>query len=1011
VSVPALVAAFCLASVSTALAAPAKSAKLSLSPTLHSYGTVVVGQNSASQSFAVTNTGQGTSGPVSVTVTGTNAADFVVDANSCTGTLAAGDACSVSVHFAPAASGSRKATLSISATPGGTVTAALQGTGTQAQLVMSPTSFQYGTITVGATSASQTFTVTNTGGGASGPVSVAITGANAGDFTQASSTCGAAIPAGSSCAVKVVFAPSATGTRSATLTATASPGGSASAKLTGSGAARALLAITPSTFDFGPVVVGSSSDAKTFTVTNTGQGTSGTLTVGLGGTDAANFVIDSTTCGAKLAIGASCTVSVHFTPPAAKADTATLSAVASPGGTATAALQGTGATPANLSIAPATFDFGNVVAGSSSGDQSFTVTNTGQGTSGPVSVSLSGANQADFSVDSTTCGAALPGGGTCTVSVQYAPAAAGAGTATLSATASPGGTATSALQGTGITPAALSIAPATFDFGPTAAGADSSQQSFTVTNTGQGTSGPVTVALNGSDAADFVIDSNTCGDALPGGGTCTVAVHFTAGSVGTLTASLTATATPGGAAAAALQGEGLAPASLSINPTFFNFGQVPEGTFSAGESFVVTNTGQSPSGTVSVSLGGPDSFEFIIRSTTCTSGLAAGASCTVTVAFEPFFTGFAEADVSAVASPGGNAAAIMQGDGIIPAHFNISSPSDFGNVVVGTSTTDQTITVTNNGGQTSGVVSAVLGGADPADFTVDTDTCTAALAPGQSCAVTVHFTPAALGGRSATITVSASPGGSQAVNLHGTGVNILMVAPAAFTFPNQPVGTTSATAEDFVLTNFGTSPLSSFTVTASDSTHFPITADTCTGATLNHNDSCKVSVTFNGADLGQFSSDMTASFVDGNQVTQSVNFQASGTAVTTQPDLATSMTVTSQTFDTGTVQITVANLDSSPSVATTMTINVDPTQDFSYSAGAGTDCTARSVNSFDSQFTCPVPVIPGARSITRTLTINNLSGNGPHLVQTDATTIMPGDTNPNNNTGFANVNLGCVVNC
>jgi hypothetical protein len=116
------------------------------------------------------------------------------------------------------------------------------------------------------------------------------------------------------------------------------------------------------------------------------------------------------------------------------------------------------------------------------------------------------------------------------------------------------------------------------------------------------------------------------------------------------------------------------------------------------------------------------------------------------------------------------------------------------------------------------------------------------------------------------------------------------------------------------------------------------------------------------------------------------------------------MTVLSQNFNNATVQITVANLGSDPSVPATMTINVHPTQAFSYSAGAGTDCTA-SGTGFDSQFTCPVPVIPGARTYTRTLTINNLSNQAPHFIQTDATTIMPGDTNPNNNTGFANVTL------
>ena len=70
-----------------ALAATPKPAKLSLSPASFQYGPVAVGTSSASQSFAVTNTGQSASGPISVVVTGANAADFAIDANSCAATL------------------------------------------------------------------------------------------------------------------------------------------------------------------------------------------------------------------------------------------------------------------------------------------------------------------------------------------------------------------------------------------------------------------------------------------------------------------------------------------------------------------------------------------------------------------------------------------------------------------------------------------------------------------------------------------------------------------------------------------------------------------------------------------------------------------------------------------------------------------------------------------------------------------------------------------------------------
>jgi len=124
-------------------------------------------------------------------------------------------------------------------------------------------------------------------------------------------------------------------------------------------------------------------------------------------------------------------------------------------------------------------------------------------------------------------------------------------------------------------------------------------------------------------------------------------------------------------------------------------------------------------------------------------------------------------------------------------------------------------------------------------------------------------------------------------------------------------------------------------------------------------------------------------------------------------DLATSMRVASENYTNASVTITVTNLGGTASVPATMTIDADPTQNFSYEAGAGTDCTAKFVNNYGvngSEFTCPVPggIAPGG-TYTRTLTIQNLSGQAPHYVQCSATTIMPGDTNSSNNTGYATV--------
>jgi hypothetical protein len=88
-----------------------------------------------------------------------------------------------------------------------------------------------------------------------------------------------------------------------------------------------------------------------------------------------------------------------------------------------------------------------------------------------------------------------------------------------------------------------------------------------------------------------------------------------------------------------------------------------------------------------------------------------------------------------------------------------------------------------------------------------------------------------------------------------------------------------------------------------------------------------------------------------------------------------------------------------------MSIDVHFVQLFSNITGAGTDCTA-SGSGQDDVFTCPVPSIPGGGTYTRDVTIQNISNQGPHYVQITATTTMPGDTDPSNNTAFTNVTIG-----
>jgi hypothetical protein len=109
-------------------------------------------------------------------------------------------------------------------------------------LGITPATFTFDDTEHGDTSAPQAFTVTNTGGAPSGVPAASITETNnpiPGDppgFVVVANGCTAALPAGGSCAVSVVFQPTSNANPqpyTAVLRVTASPGSEATASLTG----------------------------------------------------------------------------------------------------------------------------------------------------------------------------------------------------------------------------------------------------------------------------------------------------------------------------------------------------------------------------------------------------------------------------------------------------------------------------------------------------------------------------------------------------------------------------------------------------------------------------------------------------------------------------------------------------------------------------------------------------------------------------------------------------------
>ena len=586
------------------------------------------------------------SGAVIVTATARNAAGDNVGVGRAPATIVPGETITLELEFG------KDLTLTDGGMPDGEVP-------TEALLTITPTDTDYGLVVLGQ-SRSVTFTVQNGGQQSSGLVNLAVGGRDQANFTITSgSNCvGASLSAGASCTFDVVFNPSATGVSMGSVSATATPGGTATAMLTGTAAFGDALAMSPLSRDFGSIVLGSSSTATTFTVTNTGGIATPALTTAVSGTNAADFVISSNGCaGTMVGPGLTCTLAVTFTPGSAGARNATLT-VTSTGGNVAATLSGMGLAQAALTITPATQSLGNVVQNTAA-STTFTVRNTGGTATGALSVVRSGANAAE--VTTSGCTAALAAGASCTLTATLTPTTVGAKTATITVNGTPGGSAVATLTATAVAPGALTVTPTSASFGALLLNTDSGAQSFTVRNTGGAPTGVPTASLTGSAAGDYRFSANGCTAALAPNATCTVSIIFRPTLAGGRGAAFEITASPGGLASASLSGTGQRPAALSASATTQPFGTIDVGSSSTPFTWTISNTGDVPSGVPTLTPTGATT-QYVVTNN-CTAAIAAGGSCTIVVTFRPTTGGAANLSLSLTASPGGTVALSATGTG------------------------------------------------------------------------------------------------------------------------------------------------------------------------------------------------------------------------------------------------------------------------------------------------------------------------------------------------------------
>jgi hypothetical protein len=381
----------------------------------------------------------------------------------------------------------------------------------QPAMTLSATSFTFGPQAVSTLSAAQTLTITSSG---NSPVTISSLTVS-GDFVESDNCAGQTLAVAATCAVQLTFAPTATGTRTGLLTIFANvAGGQATVALTGTGTAPAAITLTPASLTFAATVVGQTSAAQNVVVANTG-GTPSPLSAPVLTGD---FQVTANTCASTLAAGASCTVSVAFTPTASGVRNGTL-AVADSAGTQTASLTGTGNAPATDALAPLVLTFAAQQVGTTSATQQVSLTN-----SGDVALTLvsAGISSGPFTAVSA-CGASLAARSTCAINVAFVPTATGAASGVLTVS-DQFHSQTVALSGSGLAPAGVSLTPvAGLVFGSIGVGLTSPAQTMTLTNNGG-------VALTISSltvSGDFQLASTTCGATLAPNAACTILIVFT----------------------------------------------------------------------------------------------------------------------------------------------------------------------------------------------------------------------------------------------------------------------------------------------------------------------------------------------------------------------------------------------------------------------------------------------------------------------------------------------------
>ncbi len=321
----------------------------------------------------------------------------------------------------------------------------------------------------------------------------------------------------------------------------------------------------------------------------------------------------------------------------------------------------------------------------------------------------------------------------------------------------------------------IDMNPPSLAFSSPVVGTTSLAEHVTVIN-----NGPRSVNISGIVASGDFSQVNNCGSSIPSNSSCVIDVAFAPTGSGARGGALAITDdAPGSAQAIPLLGTGTLP-KAAFSPSALSFAQLGVGSTSPPQTVTLRNAGDGPM-TIKAFVIGQD----FVQTNACPAVLAPSAQCNLSVSFKPIQVGNLVESLTVQDDPVDTPPSVaLTGTAIGPAVQLAPGALDFGPQLFGSPSAAKTVTLTDTGIADLTITSITATG----DFS-QTNNCGSSLAAGNSCTITVTFTPTALGSRSGSLALVGNAG-SQSVPLTGMATGrpaaIYRVVPALGQYRRQP---------------------------------------------------------------------------------------------------------------------------------------------------------------------------------------------------------------------------------